>query len=140
MASYRQSRINEEISKALSEILRGVKDYRLSKVVISVIGVQAAPDLSSAKIYYSYIGNEEQKEVQKGLVNASGYIRTQLARAVDLRHTPKLIFVYDTSMEQGAKIAGLMQKVSKELEESEKREAELEAASNAPSENEEDNK
>ena len=122
MASYRQNRINEEIAKALSEILRTVKDYRLADVVISVVGVNAAPDLSSAKIYYSFIGKRDSKEVQKGLVSASGYIRSRLASAIDLRHTPKLIFIYDTSMEQGAKIAGLMHQVEHELRESELRE------------------
>lgn len=122
MASYRQNRINEEIAKALSEILRGVKDYRLADVVISIIGVNAAPDLSSARIYYSFIGKRDPREVQKGLTSACGYIRSCLASAIDLRHTPKLIFIYDTSMEQGAKIAGLMHQVEKELKESELRE------------------
>ena len=130
MASYRQNRINEEIAKALSEILRGVKDYRLSDVVISIIGVNAAPDLSSARIYYSFIGKRDPKEVQKGLTSACGYIRSCLASAIDLRHTPKLIFIYDTSMEQGAKIAGLMHQVEKELHESDEREKANESESN----------
>jgi len=130
MASYRQNRINEEIAKALSEILRGVKDYRLSDVVISIIGVNAAPDLSSARIYYSFIGKRDPKEVQKGLTSACGYIRSCLASAIDLRHTPKLIFIYDTSMEQGAKIAGLMHQVEKELRESDEREKANESESN----------
>ncbi len=118
MASYRLNRINEETAKALSSIIRDVKDYRLANTVISIVSVSVSPDLSSAKVYYSYMGDKDEKEIQKGLVSASGYIRTRLAQTLDMRQTPRLTFVYDKSMAQGAKIFELMHKVEKELKES----------------------
>jgi ribosome-binding factor A len=115
MGAYRQSRINEEIMHSLSEILRDVKDYRIADVVVSITGVVAAPDLSSARIYYSYVGNREQKEVKQGLASAKGYIRSRLAREVNLRQTPELIFIYDDSIEHGAHIAKLLNSVKADL-------------------------
>ena len=119
MGAYRRDRINEEIMHTLSEILMDVKDYRLKDIVISVTGVNAAPDLSTARVFYSYVGNRDRKEVKDGLKSASGYIRSQLARIVNLRQTPELIFVYDESMENGAHIAELLNSVHITPEESE---------------------
>lgn len=123
-SAYRLNRINEETAKALSEIIRDVKDFRLTEAVLSIVGVSTAPDLSVAKVYYSYIGSCDEKEIQKGLVSASGYIRSRLAETLNLRRTPKLTFVHDLSAERGAKIFALMKKVEGELEESEQRERE----------------
>lgn len=130
MSTYRQNRLNEEVAKALSEILRRVKDRRLSDIIISISGANVAPDLSSARIYYSFIGNRDKKEVSDGLASASGYIRSSLASELDLRHTPKLIFIYDESFEHGARIAELMHGVEKELREIDERSAESEGEGN----------
>lgn len=116
MGAYRQSRINEEIMHTLSGILMDVKDYRLRDVVISVTGVVAAPDLSSARVYYSYVGGRDKKEVKQGLVSAHGYIRSRLAKEINLRQTPELIFIYDDSIEHGAHIAKLLDMVKSDLE------------------------
>ena len=121
MSTYRQNRLNEEVAKSLSEILRRVKDRRLSDIIISISGVNVAPDLSSARVYYSYIGNRDKKEVSDGLSSASGFIRSSLAGALDLRHTPKLIFIYDESFEHGARIAELMHDIEAELREIDER-------------------
>ena len=115
MGAYRQSRINEEIMHTLSQILMDVKDYRLRDVVISVTGVVAAPDLSTAKVYYSYVGNRDRKEVKQGLISAHGYIRSRLAKEINLRQTPELLFVYDDSIEHGAHIAKLLNMVKSDL-------------------------
>lgn len=112
-------------------ILRTVKDYRLENTVVSITSVNCAPDLSFAKIYFSYLGSGTPKEIKQGLTSASGYIRTQLARSLNLRQTPKLVFAYDDSMEHGAQIAGLMQKVEKELEIADARDAAEAAAAEA---------
>ena len=120
MGAYRQSRINEEILHTLSQILMDVKDYRLRDVVISVTAVEAAPDLSSARVFYSYVGKRERKEVKQGLVSAHGYIRSRLAKEINLRQTPELIFVYDESLEHGAHIAKLLNQVKAELDEIDK--------------------
>lgn len=142
MANYRRGRINEAIAKELAVILRSVKDYRLENTVVSITQVNCAPDLSFAKIYFSYLGAGTPKEIKQGLTSASGYIRTQLARSLNLRQTPKLVFAYDDSMEHGAQIAGLMQKVEKELEIADARDAAeaaaLEAAERAAMEAESD--
>jgi ribosome-binding factor A len=131
MANYRRGRINEAIAKELAVILRSVKDYRLENTVVSITSVNCAPDLSFAKVYFSYLGSGSPKEIKQGLNSASGYIRTQLARTLNLRQTPKLVFAYDDSMEHGAQIAGLMQKVEKELEIADARDAAEAAAAEA---------
>ncbi len=117
MASYRQSRIEDEMAKSLSEIVRTVKDYRVTDSFISITRVSVAPDLSEARVYFSAMGGKyDKKEVRKGLMSAAGYMRTALAKSMNLRQTPKLSFVYDDSMEQGAYINTLLKKVEKELE------------------------
>lgn len=138
MANYRRGRINEAIAKELAVILRSVKDYRLENAVVTITGVNCAPDLSFAKIYFSYLGSGTPKDIKQGLTSASGFIRTQLARTLNLRQTPKLVFAYDDSMEHGAQIAGLMQKVEKELEIADARDAAEAAALAAEAEADED--
>ena len=103
MAKYRQSRINEEMYKEAAEIIRTVKDPRISQAFVSVTGVEVTPDLKYAKIYYSHLSGDP-KEIRKGLAAASGYIRGQLSRNLNLRITPELSFVEDTSIAYGAKI------------------------------------
>ena len=138
MANYRRGRINEAIAKELAVILRSVKDYRLENTVVTITSVNCAPDLSFAKVYFSYLGAGTPKDIKQGLTSASGFIRTQLARSLNLRQTPKLVFAYDDSMEHGAQIAGLMQKVEKELEIADARDAAEAAAAEAAMEAGED--
>ena len=108
MGAYRQNRLNEEIAKALAEIIRNVKEKSVRDNVLTITGVSCAPDLSTARVFYSFFGGGDKKEVAKGLKNASGYIRSQLARSLNLRQTPELIFIYDDSIEHGAHIAKLL--------------------------------
>lgn len=131
MASYRKGKINEAIAKELSDLLRTVKDYRLANTVISVTSVNCAPDLSLAKVYYSYLGNASAKDIRQGLNSASGYLRTGLARRLDLRQTPKLVFEYDDSMAHGAHITGILRKVEEELAIADERDARLAAEAEA---------
>jgi ribosome-binding factor A len=120
MAKYRQAKIDEEIARALGEIMRNVRDARLEGCVFSVTRVHAAPDLSSAEVFYSYLGQKSLDEVKKGIKSANGYIRSSLSRKLNLRQTPELIFVYDRSMENGARIFELLKTVDiPELEEDE---------------------
>ena len=114
MGAYRQNRINEEIAKALAEILRNVKEKSVRETVLTVTGVSCAPDLSNAKVFYSFFGKGDKKEIAKGLKNATGYIRSQLARSLNLRQTPELTFVYDESIENGAHIEKLLEKIRTE--------------------------
>jgi ribosome-binding factor A len=107
MAKYRQGRINDEMQKEIAEILREVKDPRVSGAFISVIGVDATPDLKFAKVYYSVLTGDK-KEISKGLRSSAGYIRAQLAKRMNLRMPPELTFHEDHSIEHGAHISKLL--------------------------------
>lgn len=110
MANYRRGRINDEMQKELMIILRGVKDPRVSEAFVSVTAVDATPDLKYAKVYYSCLSGNK-KDVAKGLRQASGYMRTQLARSLNLRMTPELTFIEDASVEHGARIAKILENI-----------------------------
>ena len=108
MAKYRKDRLNGSITNALSEIVREVKDPRVSRHLISVIRTEVTPDLKYCKVFYSVLpaGGEEvdPKEIRRGLISASGFIRTQIAQRLNLRITPEFQFIYDESIAYGAKI------------------------------------
>ncbi len=127
MANYRTGRVNEELMKALCEIVRTVKDPRVSGAFVSITAVDCTPDLKNAKVYYSVMGERRKGDTQKGLENATGYIRTQIAKMLNLRITPELKFVLDDSMRHGAHISALMKQVEEELKEADERAAEEEA-------------
>ena len=107
MAKYRQGRINDEMQKEIAEILREVKDPRVSGAFISVTGVEATPDLKYAKVYYSVLTGDK-KEIYKGLKSSAGFIRGQLARRMNLRMTPELSFCEDGSIAYGAHISKIL--------------------------------
>lgn len=108
MAKYRQGRINEEIQKEMTSILRKVKDPRVSDAFISITAADCTADLKYAKIYYSALSGD-QKEIAKGLKAATGFIRRELARSLNLRITPELTFYNDTSISYGAHIASILE-------------------------------
>ena len=107
MAKHRQGRINDEMQKGIAEILRTVKDPRVSEAFISVTGVEATPDLKFAKVYYS-VFTGDKKEIAKGLRSSAGYIRGQLAKRMNLRMTPELTFIEDGSIAYGAHISKIL--------------------------------
>lgn len=107
MAKYRQNRINDEMQKAMMEILRRVKDPRIQDAFLSVTAVDCTADLKYAKIYYSALRGDE-KEIAKGLKAAAGFIRRELAHSLNLRITPELSFIKDTSITYGAHIASIL--------------------------------
>jgi ribosome-binding factor A len=112
MANYRRGRINDEMMKEVAMILREVKDPRVGNAFVSVTGAEVTPDLKYAKIYYSFLNGNDPKEVAKGLKTASGFIRGQIARRMNLRITPELTFVQDNSIKHGAHIATLLEKIT----------------------------
>ena len=122
MANYRRGRINDEVTKEVAQILREVKDPRVRNAFVSVTGAEVTPDLKFAKIYYSFL-NGDEKELRKGLKAAAVFIRGGLAKRMNLRITPELTFVRDTSLEYGAHINKLLVKVEDELAEIDAREA-----------------
>ena len=107
MAKYRRGRINEEMQKELTMILRKVKDPRVSDAFISITAADCTADLKYAKIYYSAMGGDK-KEIAKGLRAASGFIRRELASSLNLRMTPELTFLPDDSVAYGAHIAKIL--------------------------------
>ncbi len=120
MASKRTGRINEEVLKVLSEDIRTLKDPRLEGTLVSVVHCDVTGDLSYATAYISVLGTEEQqKNVAKGLKSASGYLRNNLARKLQLRHTPELIFKVDNSIERGAHISKIINETKKGVSEDE---------------------
>ena len=108
MASNRINRINEEIQKSLADALRTVKDPRVSDTMISITRVETTPDLRYAKVYASFLQEEKAKEALKGLKSASGYLRRELGRALNLRYTPELVWELDDSITYGAKMLKLI--------------------------------
>lgn len=116
--SIKNIRVNEEVMRELSNIIRGeVKDPRIDPMT-SVVGVEVAPDLKTAKAYISVLGDEEsQKNTIAGLRSAEGYIRRALARSVNLRNTPQIRFILDQSIAYGVEMSKKIDEVTKQLRE-----------------------
>ena len=116
----RISRINDEIFKEISQIVRAeLKDPRIGAMT-SVVRVDTTQDLQYCKVYVSVLGDEAQKEsVMKGLKNASGFIRHLIAERVNLRITPELIFKLDESAEYAVRMEQLMRQISQDRQERE---------------------
>jgi len=101
-------RINEDIQRELSALLRNVKDPRINQGMISITSVDTSGDLSQAKVRLSVYDLKSKTDFMKGLKSASGHLRYELGRALSLRHTPQLQFELDGSLERGAKIASIL--------------------------------
>ena len=107
MANNRIGRINEEIQRELSSLIRSVKDPRVTGM-ISITAVDTTPDLKYAKVYVSMLDKSDCTQVLKGLKSASGWLRRELGHSLNLRYTPELTFVRDDSIDQGAHILDLL--------------------------------
>lgn len=105
MASNKIARINDDIQFVLSRLLRDIKDPRVQQGMISVTRVETTGDLGYSKVWLSVMGMRDEKEFKKGLKSAGGWLRRELGRAMNLRHTPELIFEIDHSIEYGAHIS-----------------------------------
>ena len=108
MASNRIGRINEEIQKELSSLIRNLKDPRVQDTMISITRVEATPDLRWAKVCVSFLQEDKAADALKGLKSASGYLRRELGRALQLRYTPELQWEHDDSITYGAKMLKLI--------------------------------
>ena len=104
--SIKNTRINAEVQRELSNILHnGIKDPRVAPMT-SVVAVEVAPDLKTCKAYISVLGDEKaRQDTLKGLQSAEGYIRRELARTVNMRNTPEIRFIADQSIEYGVNIS-----------------------------------
>ena len=108
MASNRIGRINEEIQRELADLLRNLKDPRVQNTMISITRVETTPDLRYAKVYVSFLEENKASDALKGLKSASGYLRRDLGRALQLRYTPELMWALDDSITYGAKMLELI--------------------------------
>ena len=108
MASNRINRINEEIQKELSSLLRTVKDPRVQDTMISITRVETTPDLRYTKVYVSFLQEEKAKDAMAGLKSAAGYLRRQLGSNLKLRYAPEIVWALDDSITYGAKMLKLI--------------------------------
>lgn len=111
MATNRLSRINEDILRELSVLLPRVKDPRVQQGMVTVTGVETTGDLRYAKVYLSFLGDVNEKELRRGLKSAAPWLRRELGSALTLRYTPELIFERDQSIERGARLTKLIEDV-----------------------------
>ena len=112
--SIKNTRINGEVQRELSNIIRGeIKDPRIHEMT-SVVSVEVAPDLKTCKAYISVLGDEQaQKDTLAGLRSAEGYIRRSLAQSINLRNTPQITFIIDQSIEYGVRMSHFIDEVNK---------------------------
>ena len=116
--SIKNTRINMEVQREVSEIIRTeIKDPRIHPMT-SVTSAQVTPDLKYCKVYISVLGDEEAgKSTIEGLKSAEGYVRRELARRVNLRNTPEIRFILDQSIEYGVNMTRLIDEVTKDIKE-----------------------
>lgn len=100
--SVKNTRINGEVQRVIAEIIRGeIKDPRIAPMT-SVVAVEVAPDLKTCKAWISVLGDERaQADTLAGLRSAEGYIRSLLAKKINLRNTPQVTFILDQSIAYG---------------------------------------
>ena len=108
MPKYRKDRINRSVAEEIAAILREVKNPVVAGTMISVTSADVSQDLKFAKIYYSVLGDADEKKLRNAFRSAAPYIRSQLAHRLNLRITPELTFVRDSSITYGAHISSIL--------------------------------
>ena len=110
--SVKNTRINGEVQRVLAEVIRGeIKDPRIAPMT-SVVAVEVAPDLKTCKAWISVLGDAKaQEDTLAGLKSAEGYIRSQLAKTINLRNTPQITFIMDQSIAYGVNMSKLIDEV-----------------------------
>ncbi len=136
MVKYRKNRVDASFTEEVAQILREIKDPRVSGVMITVMKSDVSADLKFAKVYYSVLGECDDKELAKGLKSAAPFIRSQIAQRLNLRITPKITFVRDEGVKHGAEIERILKGLRPEMEEFEKREREQLESQESEDENE----
>ena len=118
MPKYRKDRINRSVAEEIAAILREVKNPVVAGTMISVTAADVSQDLKFAKIYYSVLGDADEKELKMAFRSAAPFIRSQLARRLNLRITPELSFVRDNGIAHGAEIASILHGLHQQAAES----------------------
>ena len=110
--SNKNKRINGEVMKVISEAIRYSKDPRISPMT-SVMDVEVAPDLKTCKVWVTVMGDDEDRlRTAEGLKSAAGYIRSTLAKELNMRYTPELRFVMDDSIEYAINMSKMIDEVA----------------------------
>lgn len=137
--SVKNTRINGEVQRVLAETIRGeIKDPRISPWT-SVVTVEVAPDLKTCKVWISVLGDEEaRRSTLEGLKSASGFMKNKLAKVINLRNTPELIFVMDQSIEYGVNMSRRIDEVIAQDDENAKNRPEPVNGENPEGDSEED--
>lgn len=114
--SVKNTRINGEVMRALADIIRGeIKDPRISPLT-SVVAVEVAPDLKTCKAWISVFGEQQAiEDTLAGLTSAEGFIRSKLAKKINLRNTPQITFIMDQSIAYGVSMSKKIDEVNKDL-------------------------
>lgn len=111
MPNMRGQRINHEMQRAASELIRNLKDPRIPGI-ISVTKAEVTKDQKFAKLYVSVLGGEKEKQnAIEGLESASAYLRREIGNTLKLRNTPELIFSLDNSIEEGTRIISMINRL-----------------------------
>lgn len=110
--SVKNTRINGEVQRELAQIIRGgIKDPRIAPMT-SVVAVEVAPDLKTCKAWISVLGDEKaQEDTLAGLKSAEGFIRSRLAKTINLRNTPQITFIMDQSIAYGVNMSKRIEEV-----------------------------
>lgn len=111
----RMSRINEELKREISNIINFDLNNSNITGIVSVTKVRVTPDLRYARVYVSMINSKNKKNTLAGLKQASGYIRSMIAKKVNLRNTPELVFEFDETIEYGARIDSIINDIVKDM-------------------------
>lgn len=110
MNQIKLKRIGSQIVKEVSDILNNVARDRIMHT-ITITGCDVSNDLSYAKVYFTSAMDIDKKQIEKELEEASGYIRHELSERIDIRHTPKLVFKFDESIEYGNHIDKIISEI-----------------------------
>ena len=113
----RLNRINEELKKEISQVLNFELKNPNVTGMLSVTRVKITPDFKYAKVYVSILNSKNIKKTMEGLKESSGFIRSKIARTINLRITPELVFEIDDSLEQGARIDSILKELNISKEE-----------------------
>lgn len=108
--SLKIDRYNSTFQKVISQILMETKNQKLKSVVLT--GVEITNDLSYAKVYYTILDNVDKKEIKDSLEKNKSFIRGQISKRIDIRHTPELRFYFDNSIEYGDKIEKIISNIN----------------------------
>jgi len=116
MSKRRQEKLSEEIKRTVSHIFQeGIKDPRIDQATISLTRVDLSNDLSHARINISVLGDQaKQEEMIDAVRTARGYIRSELARRLKVKHAPEIEFRLDKSIEHGIRIASILEELKDE--------------------------